>query len=357
MTSSRLRDQLARELPRLAARGERGLVEAFLGLDHGAAIGRLERYVEECRKLARNAAKRDARWLATLLDYLVGRTLAFPLDRPRDALPGLVELLAELELGPERGGLLPALVELEVWRACHKIDAPGHLAQLVPGLRALWPRLRGDVGPCAELLDVVWRTGWWCRDRAVMAEARALARELPATLRFSSGYWLARERMLEGAAEEASGLLEAALADREEMQAAGESWQLYLEVEAGRAAARAGDAAAARARLAAVRARLPRARDPMLWWELASGEAEACAAARDTQGEAAAWQAALDVVEGLGTERLEAEFALALARAADAAGDREAFARARALLSERLPRLASRADLEREARRIPGLCS
>jgi len=356
MTSAGLRDLLQRELPRLAARGERELVDAFLALDHGAELARLESYVDGCRALAKRAEERGATWLSAVARYLAVRALAFPLDRPGEALPEVVPLLAELESGAQRGSLLAALVELELLRACHKIDAPGWREPLVAGVRALWPRLRGDLGPCTELLDVGWRTGWWCRDAELMRATRRLAESLPQSLRFSAGYWHARERALEGAPADAVALLEGLVADRVEMEGAGPAWRHYLEVELARNYVACGSLDAARALLDRVRAQRSPVRDPMLWWDLAIADAALAAAAGDAAGEVAAWSAALDAVAGLGTERLEAEFALALARAATRAGGRpDAFARARERWRALLPTLRSRADLEAEGRAVAGL--
>lgn len=357
MTSARLREQLERELPLLHVRGERELVAAFLELDHGGDFARLESYLDGCRRVARQATERGASWLAAVLRYFVGRTLAFPLDRPQEALPLVVELLAELQSGPHRGSVLAALVELELLRACHKSDAPGHRALLVAGGRALWPRLRDDLGPCTELLDVLWRTGWWCRDVALMKETRRMAEALPQSLRFSACYWHARERVLEGAPADAVALLRGLLADREELDRAGDSWRHYLEVELARQEVACGELASAAARLAAVAAQAGPVRDPMLAWERAIAGAALAAARGDVDGELVQWGAALDAVEGLGTERIEGEFAVALAECAQRAGDVAAFARAQARLAERLPSLLSRADLEARARALPGLYS
>ncbi|MBL8842779.1 MAG: hypothetical protein JNL90_14770 [Planctomycetes bacterium] len=357
MTSARLREQLERELPLLHVRGERELVAAFLELDHGGDFARLESYLDGCRRVARQATERGATWLAAVLRYFVGRTLAFPLDRPQEALPIVVELLAELQSGPQRGSVLAALVELELLRACHKSDAPGHRALLVAGGRELMPRLRDDLGPCTELLDVLWRTGWWCRDVALMKEARRMAEAHPQALRFSAGYWQARERSLEGAHADGVALLRGLLADREELDRAGDSWRHYLEVELARQEVVIGAATAAAARLARIGAEVGPVRDPMLAWERAIAAAALAAARGDVDGEVAQWGAALDAVEGLGTERLEAEFALALGEAAARAGREPPFARARARLAERLPVLLSRADLEARARALPGLYS
>jgi len=356
MTSAGLRDQLQRELPRLHARGERELVDAFLALDHGAELARLEGYVDGCRALAKRAGERHAPWLAAVARYLAGRALAFPLDRPGDALPDVVALLAELEAGPQRGTLLSTLVELELLRAFHKIDAPGFREPLVAGVRALWPRLRGDLGPCTELLDVGWRTGWWCRDAAQMRATRRLAEALPQALRFSAGYWHARERALEGAPQDAVALLEGLLADRAEMEGAGPAWRHYLEVELARNEVACGTLDAARARLDRVRAQRSPVRDPMLWWDVAIADSALAAASGDVAGEVAAWSNALDAVARLGTERLEAEFALALADAATRAGGRpDAFARAQERWRAVLPTLRSRGDLEAKGRAIAGL--
>ncbi len=357
MTSATLREQLERELPRLHLLGERELVEAFLELDHGGDFARLESYLEGCRRVARQAQERGASWLAAVLRYFIGRTLAFPLDRPQEALPIVIELLAELQAGSQRGSTLAALVELELLRACHKIDAPGYRTALVAGGRALWPRLREDLGPCTELLDVLWRTGWWCRDVALMKETRRLAEALPRALRFSSCYWHARERGLEGAPEDAVALLEGLLADRSELDSAGDSWRHYLEVELARHEAWCGASASASKRLEGVRAELGPVRDPMLCWELASAEAAIARAGGDARRELAAWSAALAAVSGLGTERLEAEFALELGTLAAATGEHDALALARERLAERLPGLLSKADLEARARAVPGLYS
>lgn len=367
MTSARLREQLEHELPRLHARGEGLLVEAFLALDHGGESARIERYVEECRRLARDAAARGAEWLAAVLRYFAARSEAFTLDRPASAFPALVDLLAELESGARRGGMLSALVELELLRACHKIDAPGFRSTLVAGLRALWPRVQGDLGPCAELLDVMWRTGWWCRDAGLMAEARRLATSQPRTLRFSAGYWQARERSLAApaGAAEAVALLDGLLADAAELEQAGAAWRHYLEVELARNEAEVGRLGPAEERLARVASEWSPGPDPMLRWDHAIASAAVARARGAVHDELAAWTTALDVVAGLGTDRLEAEFALALGRlavtappAALPAAVRDA---ARRRASERLgallPGLRSAADLAAAARALPGLCS
>ena len=55
MTSARLRRAIEQELVRLHAAGRGELVRAFLALDHGGDFARLERYLEGCRALARQA--------------------------------------------------------------------------------------------------------------------------------------------------------------------------------------------------------------------------------------------------------------------------------------------------------------
>ncbi|MSR45643.1 MAG: hypothetical protein EXS13_01010 [Planctomycetes bacterium] len=360
MTSARLRDLLQRELPRIHARGGGELVRAFLDLDHGGEFARLEAYVEGCKRVATEAALRDEGWLESVLRYFIGRTLAFPLDRAGAALPELVLLLAELQDGPHRGSTLSALVELELLRACHKIDAPGHRDTLVAGSRALWPRLQGDLGPSTELLDVVWRTGWWCREPALMGDARRLAATQSQSLRFSAGYWHARERSLEGEAEEAVALLEGLLDDEGALAAAGTSWTHYLEVELARNEVAVGRTAAARSRLDRIAAELPPVQDPMLCWDHALACVDLARANADVGGEISAWSRALDVVAGLGTDRLEAEFALGLATAAlrgEGAAQSFAFARARERLAALLPTLRSGESLAAQARALPGLYS
>lgn len=375
MTSARLRDLLERELPRLHLRGDGELVQEFLALDHGGEFPHLPRYVEECRRVARVARDRGAEWLAAVLRYFAARTEAFALDRPGAAFPRLAELLAELATGPERRGTLAALVELELWRAAHKIDAPGFRAPLAAGLLALWPRLAGDLGPRTELLDVLWRTGYWCRDPALMAQARGLAAEEPRALRFSAGYWQARERTLapgpqatraqrQAAAREAAALLAGLLEDETELDRHG-GFGAYLEVELARNEADGGEpaaVAAAAARLARVAAGFSSVPDPMLHWDHALATAAVARARGDAAAEFAAQEAALAAVAGLGTDRLEAEFALTVATAAlspevaatvPSARRAAAFAHARARLAALLPGLRSRADLAAAAAALP----
>jgi hypothetical protein len=357
VTSARLRRHVELELLKLQAGGRRDLVQAFLALDHGADLPRLEAYLEGCRELARRAQEEDARELALVLRYFLGRTLAYPLDRPQEAAALLVELAAELSNGPRRGGVVQSLTELELLRAFHKLDAPGYRREIVAGARELWPRLGDDLGPQTELLDVLWRTGYWCRDAALMREAHRLGAGAARTLRFSAGYWRARELWLERRHEEAIELLEDLLEARHSLEEAGEMWRHYLSVELAANEAEAGRPAAALERLDRVATQLGRVRDPMLLWDLARARAAAARAGRDDAKETAAWSAALDVVEGLGTDRLAGEFALALAQAAARRGDGAALSRARAVLDVVLPRLRSAADLREPARAVPGLYS
>jgi hypothetical protein len=380
VTSERLRLLLERELSRLHAHGERRLVEEFLALDHGAEIPRLPRYVEECRRVARLAEERTAHWIGSVLRYLAARAEAFALDRPGAAFQPLVTLLVELESGAERRQTLAQLVELELWRAAHKIDAPGYRESIEAGLVALWPRLVGDLGPRTELLDVLWRTGYWCRDAAMMARTRALAAEEPRALRFTAGYWRARERALEAGpgaalrerqegAREAAELLVELIAEESARQGNGSAFADYVQVELARNEAESGDPAviaAAAARLARVAAGWSEVPDPMLRWDHAVARAAVARARGDAAEEFRSWQAALRAVEGLGTARLEAEFALAVATCARAPATAavvpamqraEAFAAARARLVALLPTLRSRADLEEAVHALPGLCS
>ncbi len=360
MTSERLRRLLERELPRLHIAGQRGLVERFVTLEHGCEFERMESYVESCRELLPAARAAGAEWLAAVLRYLVGRTLAYPLDRPKAALPDLVELVAELAAGSQRGGILAALAELELLRAFHKIDAPGYRETLIAGIGTLWPRLSEDVGPCTELLDIHWRTGFWCRDPALMRAARRLAERQPKILRFSASYWHARELALEGKHADAVALLGGLLEDDRELRASGDHWRLYLAVELAHEEASLGSAesaAAAERRLDAVMVELGRVRDPMLLWDVARARAATARARSDVASEVAALAAGLDVVAGLGTDRVEASLAVALGEVACIAGDPVAFARARDVVRAVLPQLRSSADLEARARQVPGLYS
>jgi hypothetical protein len=357
MTSARLREHVERELARLVALGRRDLALAFLALDHADEIPRLDGYLAACRELERRARDEGADELALLLRYFVGRTLAYPLDRPKEALPPLVDLVAELAAGPRRGGLLQRLAELELLRAWHKVDAPGHRDAIFAGAKALWPRLGDDLGPQTELLDVVSRTGWWCRDPELMREARRLAVGAAGALRFSASFWQARELALDGRPAEAAALLRGLLESKSELEAAGESWRHYLEVELAAIEAGLGEAAGAAARLDRVVAGIGSTRDPMLLWDVARARAAVARAKGDESGQLAAWSDALAVVDGLGTDRLECEFALELAAVATRRGDGAALAKARARLDATLPTLRSAADLRAAAAKIPGLCS
>ncbi len=357
MTSALLREEVERELLRLHLRGRSDVAREFLALDHGCGFPRLEGYLARCRELLRKARELSEEEFALLLRYLVGRTLAFPLDRPSEALADLVPLCAELAASARRGGVVHRLAELELLRAFHKIDAPGYRDSIVAGLRGLWPKLRDDLGPQTELLDVLWRTGYWCRDAEILREARRMAGEATKTLRFSASYWHARELALQRRHDEAVALLLGLLEAQDEVEDAGEGWRHYLTVELAANEAELGRPEEAGQRLDRVVAELGNGRDPMLLWELARARAGVARAERDDARELTSWLEALDVVEGLGTDRLAGEFAVAAAEAAARCGDRAALARARAVLDATLPTLRSAADLREQAARVPGLYS
>jgi hypothetical protein len=352
MTSARLRRWVERELASLYVSGHAGLVRQFMALDSDVDFPQLLRYVDGLRAVAAEAQRASLREFSALVRYLVGRTLAFPLDRPKDAVGDLAELCAELASGPIRGGVLQALAEVELLRAFHKIDAPGWRREIVEGVRSLFPQFADDDGPASELLDILSRTAWWCGDAGLMREGARLTEGRAGLLRYNGPYWQARELALRGRPREAIDLLLGILASTREVEEHGRSWRHYLEVELAAAEAAAGDAAGASALVTRIRTDAGDVRDPMLAWDLERVEAAVARARDDAPAEVAAWRRALAVIEELGTDRLAAEFALALGEAALRAGDREATEEARRRLGAVLPQLKSRAELEPRARAL-----
>ena len=352
MTSARLRRWVERELASLYVGGHAGLVRQFMSLDSDVDFPQLPRYVDGLRAVAAEAQRLGLREFAAFLRYLAGRTLVFPLDRPKDALGDLAELCAELASGPIRGGVLQALAEVELLRAYHKIDAPGWREEIVAGVRSLFPQFVDDDGPASELLDILWRTGFWCGDAGLMREGARLAEGRAGLLRYNGPYWRARELALLGRHREAAELLRGMLASGRELDEHGRSWRYYLEIELAAAEAATGDVEGAAARVSRVRSELGDLRDPMLAWDLERGSAAIERARGDAPAEIAAWRRGLAVLAELGTDRLAAEYALAMGEAAQRAGDEEAIAAARLTLAVVLPRLRSRADLEPRARTL-----
>jgi hypothetical protein len=352
MTSARLRRWVERELASLYVSGHAGLVRQFMSLDSDVDFPQLPRYVDGLRAVAAEAQRASLHEFAGFVRYLVGRTLVFPLDRPKDALGDLVELCAELASGALRGGVLQALAEVELLRAFHKIDAPGWKGEIVAGVRSLFPQFVDDDGPASELLDILWRTAWWCGDAELMREGARLAEGRAGLLRYNGPYWQARELALRGRLVEAAELLRGMLASGRELEEHGRSWRHYLEIELAAAESANGDVDGAGVRVARVRSELKDLRDPMLAWDLERVSAVVARGRGDAPAEVAAWRRALAVVEELGTDRLAAEFALGLGEAARRAGDETATRDARRRLADVLPQLKSRAELEPRARAL-----
>jgi len=352
VTSERLRRWAERELTALFAAGRRERVRAFLALDGEADFQRLPHYVDALRRMAADAGRAGLHPFQELLRYLAARTLTFPLDRPKAALPELAQLCADLATGPSRGSILHALADLELLRSFHKIDAPGWRAEIVAGVRTLFPKVAEDVGPASELLDVLWRTGYWCRDAELMREGTRLADGRTRLLQYTGCYWQARELSLRGDAREAAALLRGMLEARAELEEHGRSWRHYVAVELAAQEAALGESGSATKRLAEVRRDSGELHDPMLAWDLARAEADVARSRGDAPAEVAAWQRGLAVLEELGTDRLSAEFALALGEAAQRAGDAAGLDEARRRVERLLPELRSAAELAPRAARL-----
>jgi hypothetical protein len=352
VTSDRLRRWAERELAALFVAGHRERVRAFLALDGDVDFSRLPHYVDALRRMAADASRASLHPFDEFLRYLAARTLAFPLDRPKAALPDLVQLCAELATGPWRGSILHSLADLELLRAFHKIDAPGWRTEIVAGVRSLFPKVAEDAGPASELLDVLWRTGYWCGDADLMREGTRLADGRTRLLQYTGSYWQARELGLRGARREAAALLRGMLEARAQLEEHGRSWCHYVEVELASQEAAIGEAEGAAARLAAVRRESGEVHDPMLAWDLERAAADVARVRGDAAAGVAAWRRALAVVGELGTDRLAAEFALALGEAAQRAGDRAALDEARGRLDRILPELRSAAELAPGAERL-----
>ena len=352
MTSERLRRWVERELAALYVAGHRERVRAFLALDGDADFQRLPHYVDALRRLAADAARDGLHPFHEFLRYLAARTLAFPLDRPKAALPELAQLCADLATGPARGSILHALADLELLRAFHKIDAPGWRSEIVAGVRALFPKVAEDAGPASELLDVLWRTGYWCRDPDLMREGTRLAGGRTRLLQYTGSYWQAREFGLRGGARDAAALLRGMLDAPAQLEEHGRSWRHYVAVELATQQMALGEVDGAAALLAGVRRESGELHDPMLAWDLERAEAAVARGRGDAAAEVAAWRRALDVLEELGTDRLSAEFALALGEAARRAGDGAALDEARGRLERLLPELRSAPELAPEAARL-----
>ena len=352
MTSERLRRWAERELAVLFAAGHRDRVRAFLALDGDADFQRLPHYVDALRRMAADAGRAGLHPFEEFLRYLAARTLAFPLDRPKTALPELVQLCAELATGPARGSILHGLADLELLRAFHKVDAPGWRAEIVAGVRALFPKLADDAGPASELLDVFWRTGYWCRDADLMREGTRLADGRTRLLQYTGSYWQARELGLRGAPREAAALLRGMLDAPTQLEEHGRTWRHYVDVELAAQEAAFGETDGAAKRLAGVRRESGALHDPMLAWDLERAAADVTRARGDAPSEVAAWRRGLAVLAELGTDRLSAEFALALGEAAQRAGDAAALDEARGRLERLLPELRSAAELAPRAARL-----
>jgi hypothetical protein len=323
-----------------------------MALDADADFPQLPRYVDGLRAVLAEAQRASLREFPAFLRYLVGRTLVFPLDRSKGALGEIAELCADLATGPLRGGILQALAEVELLRAFHKIDAPGWRDEIVAGTRSLFPRLADDDGPASELLDIFWRTGYWCGDAELMREGSRLAEGRAGLLRYSGPYWQARELALRGRHADASVLLRGMLEAGRELEDHGRSWRHYLEIELAAAEVAAGDVATAFARLARVRSEVGGLHDPMLLWDLERVDAAVARCRGEPREEVAAWRRGLAVIEELGTDRLAAEFALAMGEAALRAGDVAAEQEAGRRLAIVLPTLRSRTELEPRARAL-----
>ena len=352
MTSQRLMEWLRDRAAGIRDRGNDHLLGEWMGLESQQVSGRVEQYflgVDELRRRARELGETE---FAQFVTYLVGRSQAFALDRPEASLDPLVDVMGELRRAGAPRGILGTLCELELLRAYHKIDAPGFRDSLLPGLDDLWGRLRGDVVPRLELLDVWWRTGYWCRDDQVMVEGLRRASEEPAALVGSWPYWEARRLWLAGESEEAIPMLELLLHDLRKGQRPDALWRLYVEVELGLQEATLGRNEAAGGRWTRVVGESKVHPDPMLHWNLARFGAAYHRALGDGAGELAAWRRGLEVIEQLGLNRLRCEFALSLAEAGREAGDEEAVAEGRAVLEEVLPGLRSQAELEPRRRAL-----
>jgi hypothetical protein len=352
MTSARLRRWVERELASLHVGGHAALVRRFMALEGDVDFPQLPRYVDGLRAVLADAQRAALREFSCFLHYLVGRTLTFPLDQPKAALGELAELCADLATGPLRGGILQALAEVELLRAFHKIDAPGWRPEIVAGVRSLFPRLADDDGPASELLDIFWRTGFWCGDAELMREGSRLAEGRAGLLRFSGPYWQARESALRGRHDEACALLRGMLDAGSDLEAHGPSWRHYIEVELAEAELKIGAVEGAAVRLANARTAIAELRDPMLLWDLERVDASIARGRGDARGEIAAWRRAFAVIDELGTDRLAAEFALGMGEAATRCGDGEALQEARRRLGAVLPQLRSRAELEPRARAL-----
>jgi hypothetical protein len=350
MSSARLMEWMHAESLRLHQRGHSWLAAELVRLQSYNTFPLLEEYLSGLDVLRSRCREVEELHWAHLLRYLRARTLAFPLDRPGDAMDDLVRLNAQVLQGSLRGGTLQWLCQLELLRAYHKMDAPGYRDPLVSGLRELWPLFAGDPGPRVELLDVFWRTGFWCGDASLMREGLQLACSEGELTQGTWPYWEARALLLDkqpaAALERLQELLSQVVADP-----VGDGiWEMYVAVELAHAQGVLGDLDGALLRLTELEERAELSQDPMLLWDLARVQGLLFRRRGAPREEMAAWQQGCDVLRGLGLDRLRAEFALNLGEAGRQAQDSSAVARAGQELRDVWPRLRSRGDLEERAR-------
>lgn len=335
------------ESQRLARHGKSSLVAEFVRLQPLNRFPHLEQFLAGLQELHQRCEARGEAAFGYLTRYFIGRTLGFPLDRPGAAIDGLMPLQVELMQSSLRGGILHRLVELELYRAYHKRDAPGHLDVLRRGLEQLWESFAGDPGPRLEILDIFWRTGFWCRRPEIMYDGLRLAQEEARLIAVTWPFWHGRALHLQGELAEAIQVLEDILRRADEALA-DDLWLHYVEVELASVEASLGQANLGRSRLEKIEAPVASSADPMLQWDFHRVRARLHELDGRWAEAVAAWTAAVRVVRHHGLLRLQAEFALALRAAARQAGRGEDVARAQTYVGEVWGQLRSRDDLEAE---------
>ncbi len=334
------------EVLRLRRHGREDLLIPFGLLETQTGQSRAEDYLTGLDRLHEVCQETSEKRFGWVVRYLMGRTQAFALDQPSRALQHLIGLHAELGETELRGGPLQKGIELELYRAYHKIDAPGFRTSIAQGLRDLWQFYEKDLGPHVETLDIWWRTAFWCGDAEMMEEGLSLPSSDKELQHSSWTYWSACLALLQGRPEQAIEALQRLLDDAQQRPRQELVWTLYSDVLLLRAHVQNRNRKAAQQGLSRLESRACHETDPMLHWELARARAELQQLLENWTEEAAAWARGVEVVEGLGMTRLTLEYALNWGAAANRADDRDSHRDAGNVVARHWERLRSRGDLE-----------